>query len=391
MADRTITLSAAYARSIPDPVFGKSHNISRHILFVPVRSIPSGIPLDPNPREQKFNKQIYKDLKRSLLEEEGEPGTFHLKHKGITLVADRVQRLDDNGNDYRVTFGAHHGILDGGHSYRLITEECKLEELPEDQYVKFEILTNLPAEWIADVAGGLNTAVQVQPISLYDKKGMFDWLKETLRNQPYIDQIAWRENESCEYDARDIVSLLYCFNVFEFPPDEDRHPVEAYSSKAAALAHFAKHQEDYKKLRFILPDILELHDMIALTARELHNREGGKAAALTIMEHRKRGEFEFPFTGQKSTYRLVNGALLPMMAAFRWMVAADSEGNAIWQGGFDRVRSLWNEVGGELMQATVQANSELGRNPNTLGKSRNHWSNLYKVVGLRDMMSRDRK
>lgn len=386
MATRTITLSAPFARRIPDPVFGETHNISRHILFVPVRSIPSGIPLDPNPRQQNLNRQVYKDLKRSLLEEEGEPGTFHLKHKGITLVAERVQRVEDT-NEYVVHFGPHHGILDGGHSYRLITEECKAQELPEDQYVKLEILTNVPEEWIADLAGGLNTAVQVQPISLYDKKGLFEWLKAALADQPYAEQIAWRENESKDYDARDIVSFLYCFSVFEFPSETDRHPVEAYSSKAAVLAHFAKHQEDYKRLRFILPDILELHDLIGYTARERHNSEGGKAGALAFMEHRLRGTFEFPFTQQHSAYRLMNGALLPMLAAFRWLVTLDEEGNAVWNGGFERVKAIWHEVGGEMMQATLQASSELGRNPNALGKSRNHWSNLYKIVALRDMMA----
>ena len=33
--------------------------------------------------------------------------------------------------------------------------------------------------------------------------------------------------------------------------------------------------------------------------------------------------WEFPFTGQKGEYLMVNGALYPILASFRWFVVLD--------------------------------------------------------------------
>lgn len=46
--------------------------------------------------------------------------------------------------------------------------------------VKFEILCGIPNDWIADIAGGLNTSIQVQPKSPDNLAGKFNWLKEEL-------------------------------------------------------------------------------------------------------------------------------------------------------------------------------------------------------------------
>jgi hypothetical protein len=58
--------------------------------------------------------------------------------------------------------------------------------------------------------------------------------KKTVAKQPYKDQITWRENEDMEFDARDIVSLLTCFNVDLFSNVSDTQPVVAYEKKSAA-------------------------------------------------------------------------------------------------------------------------------------------------------------
>jgi hypothetical protein len=347
------------------------------------------MPLDPNPRAQNTNRRVYQDVRASLLNEEGEPGTFHLKHKGITIVADRVHRVDDSSDAYEITFGEGQGIIDGGHSYRLITDMLKKgEEIPDGQHVKVEVLTNLPPDWIPEIAGGLNTSVQVQPMSLDNLKGRFKELQGILKDEPYASKIAWKENEGGEFDARDIISLLYCFNVFEFPNNGEKQPTEAYSYKAKVLDHFEKNPAQYHRLSPILKDILKLHDTIGMHARDLYNSDGGRAGSVHFVEDRKRGVFEFPFIGERSKYRLMNGALYPMLAAFRWMVEEDPDaGNVRWKGGFGSVLRLWDELGAELMRTSVQAGNDLGRNPNALGKSSNHWSNLYTKVAMRQLLA----
>jgi hypothetical protein len=151
---------------------------------------------------------------------------------------------------------------------------------------------------------------------------------------------------------------------------------------------YEEETESYKKLAPIVKDILVLHDLIRSDARSHWNEEGGRFGALAFVETRKKG-FNLPFLGRPTEHRLMNGALYPILAAFRWMVERDPKtGFFRWRGGFDGVKKLWEESASELLKMTKQASDELGRNPNAVGKSRNHWANLFARVAMRDLSAR---
>jgi hypothetical protein len=227
-------------------------------------------------------------------------------------------------------------------------------------------------------------------MSLDNLAGKFAWIKEELEDAPYFKEIAWRENEAGELDGRDIVSLLTCFNVELFPNDGDQHPVMAYEKKSQALKSFEERPGSYERLRPILKDILVLHDTIRHDSRRKWNNSGGQFGKLAFVEQRKRGEFAFPFLGRSSEFRLTTGALYPMLAAFRWLVEDDpKKGTVRWRGGFKQVLKRWESSGEGLLKATAQTSSELGRNPNAIGKSRNHWANMHARVAMRDMMEKE--
>ena len=385
MAAQSFTFVTPLARRVPDPVFFKSHSIARHIFFVPVAKVPKGLPLDPNARVPNINRRVYREIEASLLNQETTAGTFHLKHKGITIVAEKVEQKKED--QYVVTLGENQGILDGGHTYQLLTKERE-EELPDEQFVKFEVLTNVPHEWIVEIAAGLNTSVQVQAMSLDNLAGKFEWIKELLKDEPYLGQIAWKENEGGEFDARDLISLMTCFNIDLFPNKKDTQPVIAYEKKSLALKFFEENPETYQRMKPILRDILLLHDIINSESRQYWNEAGGKFGNLAFVETRKRGEFTFPFTGRTSKFRLMSGALYPMLAAFRWMVEEDGKGkNVRWRGGFKEVLHRWEGSAQELVRMTFQVSNDLGRNPNAVGKSRSHWANLHARVAMRDLLA----
>lgn len=152
----------AFARRIPDPNFKKSNGIERHLFVMPVRAMPPGIKLDPNARNPNIKKRVYQEVQQSLLELDGsEPGTFHLKNKGITIVAESVEQVGDNEYEVKLKTGPH-GIVDGGHTYKLITMHRKNKSLPKDQFVNVEVRVGIPEHWITNIAQGLNTSVQVQ-------------------------------------------------------------------------------------------------------------------------------------------------------------------------------------------------------------------------------------
>jgi AIPR protein len=390
----TVTLVAPYARRVPDPTLPGAE---RHILFVQALDIPEGLPKEPNPRKQKEDRPIYQEVGRHLRNEEGTANTFHLKNKGITLIAEHVNRKAGAKDVYEVAFGSKHGIVDGGHTYEILrANRQEIEDVNAsenngamiDQYVKLEIITGLQRDLVPEIAKGLNTAVQVQEMSLANLQNKFDWIKETIADEPYADKIVFRENEQDRnkpYDARDILVILDLFNISDFPNDEGNYPLRAFSSKAKVLENYLEDCQKgggkkYRMLQPILKDILILHDTISLEARELHNKAGGRAGKLAYVEGRKNGKFPFPFIGREEQFRLYRGALLPMLGAFRWMVEEGPDGEARWVGGFGGVLDMWQEVGTELMKATRETSEERDRDPSAIGKSRNHWATLHSTV-----------
>ena len=394
MPNRQFDFYAPLARRIPDPIF-KQGGTERHMFVSPVSRLPKDLPLDPNARRPNTNRRVYRRIEESLLNKGTEPGTFHLKNKGITIIAESVVQ---KGNDeYIVKLRPGHGIVDGGHTYTLIMENLDNPDLPPEQFVNVEVRVGVPDSWIPDIAQGLNTSVQVQDMSLDNLRGLFAWLQEDLKSEPYYEDIAWSENDPGEYDARDLVSLLMAFNPVLFPNDGDEHPVAAYEKKATALKLFEEHTRLFKDMQPIVKDILKLHDIIAKEGPELwgvHN-PGGKAGRLAWVDYRenKKKPHKFNFLGVTGLYRLYAGALYPMLAAYRWYVVRNpTTGKMEWRTSFeDVVRAFRNRDAKELLSATRHMSDQLGRNPNAIGKSRPHWGQMRNIVVKNDFMEREKQ
>ncbi|HWS89713.1 MAG TPA: AIPR family protein [Pyrinomonadaceae bacterium] len=380
----TLQFTPAYARRFPDPLNSQEngqHRIEHHLFVCDVKSLPFDppIPTDPNPREQNTNKQVYKDVRKSLLE--GGP-TFHLKNKGITAIAHSVN-VDEEKRVYTVNFTkGRDGIVDGGHTYRIIRENYA--ECPDGQFVKIEILTGVPDDLIVDIAQGLNTSVQVPQMALANLDKRFEWIKDALKNKPYSDQIAYKQNEEGEFTVRDIISFLTLFNL-ELFPDDSSHPKIAYTSKEECLKRYLKEQPSYEKLRPILSNILELYDYVHSKGRELYNRKyAGKGGSLKFYQDKKKKPYPLIFTGGSTPQKLYDGALYPILGAFRFLVERNLvDGTVRWKtSSFAEVKKLFDEVGGDLINLTQNTSISKGRNPNAIGKDDSHWDNLYKTVAL---------
>ena len=383
------------ARRIPDPNFHGQHAMERLVMFMRIGDVPRDLPDDANARTPNTNKQVYREVEASMLDlGENVEGTFHLKHKGITVVAESFKK---RGRGYEVFIGSGQGILDGGHTYEIIQRHINGAEshVPEDQFVKFEILTHVPSEWVPAISGGLNTSVQVQEMSLANLRGDFDWLKDELAGPPYDGQIAWREGEKGEYSARDVIALMTCFCIDRFPNEVGKvaHPVVAYEKASKALDLFEQHPDEYRKLQPILREILDLYERIRCTSRDLYNvgaagRRGGRLAFVEKREAKGK-KWPFPLIDEENEYRLMKGAAFPILAAFRWMVEPSESGARYqWRGGYRAVTQRWQDLASQLIEMTQETSSDLGRKPDAIGKSRNHWSNLHSRVAFDDLMRR---
>lgn len=378
-----VIIKSEYSRRYPDPlnvnVEGDPLNIEHHILVSRAIDVPSGISKAPNPREQRIDKGIYKIVRQSL--EDTSDLSFHLKNKGITILAHQVEYSGDK-KTATVYLGENDGIADGGHTYEIILAAQSEGICPEGQHVKFEIITGVPREMSIDITGGLNTAVQVEDASLLNLEGSFDWVKKALERTPYGDKISYKQNQEGEYDIREILGLLTLFNVNKFPPPQ--HPKDAYVSKAKCLDLYQEDPESFKMLTPLIKDILYLHDYVHIQSRERYNAvKGGKAGGMVgVYATKKRGEYEFIFMNERRSYRLYDGALYPMLGAMRFLVE-QKPGDKFYSWrlkSFEDVKSFFDEIAPELVAKTYNTSVVYGRKPNPIGKAENHWDNLYNIV-----------
>lgn len=391
MSTTTHKLRVVEARRVKHPTFS---NIEKHTFTVRAADMPSGIRTDANARDPVgLNRRVYREVQESLMNRTGGNGMFDLMNKGITVLASRVKRVDDSNYEIEVEDGQ--GIVDGGHTYKIICEAQDDPSLPIDQHVDIHVRTGVDEVQIAEISRGLNTGIQVKLASLDNLAGKFQWIKDELESEEYYKLIAWSESDKGEFDVRDVIAVLEAMNVTDFPNDSGSHPVQAYEKWSVPAEKFSKDATDnefspkdskYFRLRPILKDSLFLYDRIRKDFKEIYNDEKfGAAGKLDIIEKSRAGKlYEFPFAKlPPSEYRLTKGGAFPIFAAFRNKVRIDGKTKkAYWEGGFQSVLELWEFVAPEICRAMKDAIKDIGHKPDQLGKNRGHWSNMHKTVEL---------
>lgn len=346
-----------------------------------------------NPRDPKLSSGVSKKILETL---EDQPDLFFLKNRGITILVEGVD-FDNQSSTLKVEMSdvSLNGLLDGGHTFRVIRsfiDGMGQDELADiNALVKLEILEGVRDR--SDVIGiveARNTSTQVKEQSIEELKETFAAIKETLRDKPYADRIAYKEHELLEdgskkdIDIKEILSYLICFDTESF--DKGRHPIKAYSTKAVLVEHFSSRKMEMAKYVKLLPEILELRDEIYLELpgaynKSANNEVGGKFGKLTgvtdTSSKRRMSNVVLEFTGKKSHYRIPSGFIYPILASFRNLVGIDDD-RCIWKGNpikfFEDLKfDLAKRVGGQAKQ--------LG-NPNKLGKDVATWQSCYDAVAL---------
>lgn len=340
-----------------------------------------------NPRDPKLTSGVAKKISETLKDD---PESFFFRNRGITLIAEKVQ-FDNEKNelDLEMVDQTKNGLLDGGHTFRVL--RTFVDGLSEDElsdfnaFVKLEIIEGVQdLESVVDIVEARNTSTQVKQQGIEELKRHYDAIHQVLDGKPYGGRIAYKEFELLEdgsrkdLDIKDILSYLICFDVDSF--DNKKHPIKAYSTRSSVVEHFRDNQDRMLKFVPLLPEILELHDIIYSELPEAYNSQGGKFGKLTgvtRIENTRMEKTHLPFIGKDSDYRIPSGFIYPILAAFRNIVKCDGN-SCSWR---TNPMRFFDELKKELAIRVGEQAIEF-RNPNKLGKDNATWRMCYDVVEL---------
>jgi hypothetical protein len=198
--------------------------VIEHSFYIQGKNMPEGIPSGCNPRDQNIDKGIYKTISESYCDVT-DP-SFHLKNKGITVLAKRVRvtHAQTGGLTHlEVDIPDYLGGVDGYHTYKIVvTNKTK----NPDQYVEMKIKEGLPESLIPPVAKGLNTGMQVTLASMANFENVFEPIHKVLESKPYYKYIKFKDNQegTCPTDSKDLVNLMWAACPGLFKDDNEKHP-----------------------------------------------------------------------------------------------------------------------------------------------------------------------
>lgn len=343
-----------------------------------------------NPRDPKITSGVSKKIQKSL---ENSPDQFLFRNRGITLLVDKAV-YDNKTNEVSLELvdPTRHGLLDGGHTYRVLQNfihSANPDELKDiGACVRLEVIEGIEnLDDAVEIVLARNTSAQVKSESLEELNQHFEEIKQIIKTEPYANRIAYKEyeidektGEAKDIDIKEILSYLVCFDVDHF--DQEKHPIMTYSQKSNVIEHFKNYRKLLMKYVPLIPKILELRDVIYRELPDAYNKSTkGKFGALTgvvqITNRPKMSNEELVFVSGEASYRIPSAFIYPILAAFRNLVKIDGD-KAVWK---DDPIKVFQSLVDELAKTVGEQAKEM-RNPTKLGKDQATWKLCNNIVRI---------
>jgi hypothetical protein len=354
-----------------------------------------------NVRDAKETGAVPKAIRETLDES---PDMFFFKNRGLVITANSVA-FDNESAVVTLALADPnlHGLLDGGHTYTVIQSYISQTERDalgagDQAFVRVEILEGFGPDQIVEIVEARNTSNQVKDQSLLELQQAFEGIKEQIANEPYGNLVAYKEYEIYEgtdadgryakpIDIREIISLLTVFDKDHW--GDNKHPIMAYSRKAACLNRFKDYPQSYQKLYPLIPGILRLWDMIHRNmpdwwqAAKDRQGQGAKFGRITGVISNKTTKLYF--LADESSYAIPTAFKYPILAALRAFLE-EQDGKFVWGKGLNPADILEDGLGEQLTEAVINNALEI-RNPTKLGKTNSVWDQCYSKAQIRYLKS----
>jgi len=375
-----IPASPQHVRKLQDPT---NPTVVRSVGYCTFEHLPFKVPMDPNPRQptdKSLRSTLADDIRTTATEARG---LFHLINAGIFVLADSVDFNNDKGLlTFVVDTAKGQGLYNGGHTLKIIEEIVQngfsqIQDPRQRQYCNFDIQVGVESKHLADIAEGRNSTVPLKQKTLAEYQDKFEWVKDALKAKAYRDKIGYVESHDKPEDIERVICRLTAVNCLIY--DKDNQPIVAYTSKKRCFELFVDQPENYKPMAAILPDVLEFYEHLLAKAREYYLQlvPGGKFVQWEgAVKQLKRTTDVLPITGEEVEYRIADGWMIPLLAAFRALVQVKN-GNAEW---IVRPEVIYKRIGGRLIRILYETHTTLGKNPNAVGKYENVYRQLFAEV-----------
>lgn len=382
MKNKTFNFKFKSQTKLKSPYINDNREV--YHLWVNVMNLPEGFPTEVNPRDVKTNTKVYKKIVEGLSDSSE---SFFVNNRGLLISCKNIN-IDNINQKISLDFGTEneselYGVLDGGHTYNAIIENRENLEDDLTQYVHLEIMTNVKE--IDDLSAARNTSVQVSDKAIAELASKFEFVKENIKNEPYSNKIAYRENEDKELDTVDLVRLMFAFNIEKYSSEDNSQPIQAYSGKAQVLKDYLKSYDNeikgkenaYRKIAPLLPTITKLYDYIELQMNEGYKYNDSKKVFGSIkgVETKEKGTLT-KYYNYQNKYQITQGFIFPILSAFRALLK-EKNNEFIWE--VDPLK-VWDKIKGKLVNNTIEMSRQLGNNPQSTGKSNALWSQNYDAV-----------
>ncbi len=324
------------------------------------------------------------------------PEEMVLKNQGIHLLVDDVRFYKEKGDkgvlNLIFTDPGKHGIINGGHTYCAIRESIETaneEELKdlENAFVKLHILQGIDPDLVPEIAEGLNRSKQVDDPSLINLQGEFDIIRKSLKGTPGENVIAYHQGDEGDLYISEVLVILSLFNVDRF--SDKKHPYNLYHKQALGLKYFSEDMTDRKRTMEMLiqklPDFLWLADSIRKATPAAAKNNDFQFGRIKVGNTERAGSTKhkdtlLSFINETVKYRVPNGWVYPMLAAFRANLRKSEDGKKLeWRVPLEKILP---EVIDDLVGVCVVEHRDNNMRPELIGKRESAYNQCYTKIQL---------
>jgi len=395
----TISIPVSEYRSQPIPGFEGTAKLGE--CFVRVTDMPNTFDsfMEVNPRVPNRTKSgllsgpVAKGILTTLRDN---PEEMALKNQGIYLLVEEAnfQKAAGGKGMLAITLSnsAKHGIVNGSHTYAAIREA--IENVQDGElntlaraFVRLHVFQGIGEDLVAQIAEGLNRSKQVDDPSLANLQGHFETIQKVMKGKPGETAIAYHQGDNGEIYISEILVYLAFFNCDRY--NDKKHPHQLYRKQSLALKYFAADIEanpsPKKGLIDKLPDVLWLVDSIKKMTPEAARNNSFQFGRLKTSEGARAGAKRhkgstLPFINDSIDYRIPNGWVYPMLAAFRANAKWDTSTKKLeWK---EPLKTILPNVIDDLVGVCVTEHRDNNMRPELIGNRESAYRQCYDKIQL---------